>query len=387
MARAPFCIIEQKTDKGRVFVARFVDEKGRIIKTKTFSKARSRTAAARLAEAILREGVIANASNPDALEYLRVFWTRKSDYVQGRALRGVVLSTQYLSITLSVLNKHLAPKIKGKKLLELDADFVEGLVLELSVAGASPRTVNAVLNSVRVPMKYFCKRHRIADPLGVVERLAEHPRERGTLSIAELQKIVALDESPRVKAGVLLAALCGLRLGECCGLMPEDVDRGKAMLTVQHNFVGDELKAPKGSRPGALRIRQVPAPRPVLDSLDLCAKCSPSGARFLLWNDCDPSRPVDPRTLQDGFARILREIGIDTIERKRRNLCYHSLRHTFVSLQRASGVPDFAVMRMAGHSSIDMTERYSHSANIVDFTAAREALEKAVENKAAGGKA
>jgi integrase len=387
MARAPFCIVEQRSGTKRVFVARFVDSKGKVIKTKTFSKAKNRTQAAREAELLLREGVIANASNPDALEYLRVFWTRNSDYVQGRALRGVVLSTQYLSITLSVLNKHLAPRIKGKKLLDLDADFMEGLVLVLSSAGASPRTVNAVLSSVRVTMKYFCKRHRIANPLGVVERLAEHPRERGTLSIAELQKIVALNESPRTKAGVLLAALCGLRLGECCGLMAEDVDRGSAMLTVQHNFVGDELKAPKGSRLGALRIRQVPAPRPVLDALDLCAKYAPSGARFLLWNDRDLYRPADRRTLQDGYVRILKEIGIGEEERKRRNLVFHGLRHTFVSLQRASGVPDFAVMRMAGHSSIDMTERYSHSANIVDFTAAREALEKAVDDKAAGGQA
>jgi hypothetical protein len=51
MARAPFCIVERKTS----------------------------TAAARKAEALLKEGSIANAANPDALEYLRGFWTRESD--------------------------------------------------------------------------------------------------------------------------------------------------------------------------------------------------------------------------------------------------------------------------------------------------------------------
>jgi len=386
MARAPFCIVEQKTDKGRVFVARFVDEKGKVIKTRTFSKARSRTAAARLAEGILREGVIANASNPNALEYFRGFWTRGSDYVRGRALRGVILSDQYLSITLCVLNKHLAPRIKGKRLLDLNADFVERLILDLSGASVKPRTVNTVLDGIRVPMKYFCKRNRVADPLAIVERLAEHPRERGVLSIVELRKIIALNESPRVKAGVLLAALCGLRLGECRGIMPEDIDSASEMLTIRHNAIGDEVKGPKGSRPGSLRVRHVPAPRPVLDVLKLCESLSPSGARFVLWNEHDPLRPIDGTTLQSGFRRILQKIGIDEKARRERNIVFHGLRHTFVTLQRANGIPDFITARMSGHRSVDMLENYSRGVeNVLDFSAAREALEKAVEQKAAGG--
>jgi len=384
MARAPFSIIKRKTTSGHVFIARFYDSAGKIIRTKAFPDAKGRAAAARKAEALLKEGIIANAANPDALEYLRGFWTRSSDYVRGRALRGVVLSDEYLSITLCVLNKHLAPKIKELRLLELSVDFVEELILGLSAAGASPRTVNAVLDGLRTPVKYFCKRNRLADPLASVERLAERPRERGILSIAELQKIITLNESPRVKAGILLAALCGLRLGEVVGLMPEDVDRSSSMLTVQHNYIGGDVKGPKGSRPGSQRIRQVPAPRPVLDALDVCTSLTPPGARFVLWNEKDKSRPIDRKTLQGGFARVLEDIGVGKEERKRRNLVFHGLRHTFVSLQRANGIPDFVTARMSGHRSVEMLETYSRGAdNVLDFTAAREALEKAVELKPA----
>jgi integrase len=384
MARAPFSIIQRKTAAGRVFMARFYDAKGTVVKTKTFPDAKSPAAAARKAEALLNEGIIANAANPDALTYLQGFWTRESDYVRGRALRGVVLSDAYLTITRYVLNKHLAPKIKGKRLLDLDVDCIEALVLDLSAAGASPRTVNGVLNAIRVPMKYFCKRNRLADPLAAVERLADHPRERGVLSIAELQKIIALEESPRVKAGVLLAALCGLRLGEVVGIMPEDIDQATSMLIVQHNYIGAEVRGPKGSRPGSLRIRQVPAPRPVLDALGLCASLAPSGARFVLWNKMDASRPIGRKTLQDGFARILEAIGIKEAERKRRNLVFHGLRHTFVSLQRASGVPDFVTAKMSGHRSVAMLENYSRGAeNVLNFAAAREAMEKTVLGKLA----
>jgi integrase len=242
MARAPFIIFERKTAAGRVFMARFYDTAGKIVETKTFPDAKSESAAARKAEALLKGGIIANAANPDALDYLQKFWTRESDYVRGRALRGIVLAEAHLYNHLCTVNKHLAPKIKGMCLLNLDADFTEAFVLDLSAAGISPRTINGVLNAVRVPMKYFCKRNRLADPLASMERLAERPRERGVLSIPELQAIIELNESPRVKAGVLLAALCGLHLGEVVGLMPEDVDRSTSMLTVQHNYVYRNLK-------------------------------------------------------------------------------------------------------------------------------------------------
>jgi integrase len=384
MARAPFSIVERKTRSGRVFMARFYDPAGGVVRTKTLPGAKSAAAAARKAEALLREGVIANGENPVAIDYLRSFWTRDSDYVRGRALRGVVLSDEYLSINLYILNKHVAPRIKGKRLLDLDAEYMEGLVLALSAGGASPRTINCLLNGIRVPMKVFCKLKHLANPLADFERLTESPRERGVLSVAELQKIMAIkEESPRVLAGILLAALCGLRLGETLGLMPEDVDKAASMLTIRHNYIGRKMKGPKGSRINSLRVRQVPAPRPVLDALEVCAKLAPSGACFVLWNDCDASRPADRKTLQGGLARILKTIGIDEESQKSRNLVFHGLRHTWVSLQRASGVPDFVTAKMSGHRSIKMLDTYSEGAeNVIDFVAAREALEAVMKTKA-----
>jgi hypothetical protein len=127
--------------------------------TQTFPKARIRTAATREAEAIPKEGVISNTANPNALEYLRGLWKRASDYVRGRALRGVVLSDSYLVIKSYTLNKHLAPRIKGMRLLELDADFMERVVLDMSAAGASPRTVIVAdmrMRSVAIPRAQCC---------------------------------------------------------------------------------------------------------------------------------------------------------------------------------------------------------------------------------------
>jgi len=72
----------------------------------------------------------------------------------------------------------------------------------------------------------------------------------------------------------------------------------------------------------------------------------------------------------------LARIGIKEEQRKSRNLVFHGLRHTFVSLSRASGLPDFLVMRMAGHKSASMMENYSHAGNVIDFTATRAKMDE-----------
>jgi integrase len=116
------------------------------------------------------------------------------------------------------------------------------------------------------------------------------------------------------------------------------------------------VKAPKcGSK------RDVPLPAAVLEAVNLCKAAAPAGSRFVLWNDKDKERPADKNALERGFRMILGKIGIDEKARTARNLCFHGLRHSFVSITRATGLPDWVTMRLAGHKTLAMTERYSHS--------------------------
>jgi integrase len=387
LARAPFSIFSRKGSDGRAaYCARFFDDDGSVIKTMVIREAKSPTAAARIAAGKLREGVIAKAKNPDALDFFRKFWTRESDYVRGRALRGIVLSDQYLKISQYLIEKHLSAALKGKRLLEVSPAFLEKTILDLSKKGASPRTINTAVQAIKVPYAHFCKLHRLANPLATIEKVRESYRERGILSAAEVGKIIALEkESPRVVAAVLLGALCGLRLGEVRGLQWEDVDADAGMIHVRHNIV-DEAEGVKGPKWGS--VRYVPAPQPVIEALKLCADTAPEGnLRFILWNEKRADAPILSATIRKGFKRILKKIGIDDAERERRNLQFHGLRHTFVSLSRAGGVPDFVVQRMAGHKTMMMTDRYSHAEGVIDFAAAREAMEKAVGRKKQGRQA
>jgi integrase len=66
-------------------------------------------------------------------------------------------------------------------------------------------------------------------------------------------------------------------------------------------------------------------------------------------------------------------------EQKKRNLTFHSLRHTFITLSRLEGVlSDFEIQAIAGHSTSRMMEHYSHAGKVIEFKAMREKMGKAV---------
>jgi integrase len=65
-------------------------------------------------------------------------------------------------------------------------------------------------------------------------------------------------------------------------------------------------------------------------------------------------------------------------EQKKRNLTFHSLRHSFITLGRLDGISDLEIQAVAGHSTRRMMEHYSHAEKVIDFMAMRDKLDKAV---------
>lgn len=76
-------------------------------------------------------------------------------------------------------------------------------------------------------------------------------------------------------------------------------------------------------------------------------------------------------------------IGISNQSQKDRNLTFHGLRHTYVTLGRLAGISDLEMQALTGHKSIEMINRYSHANQIIDFTLARNRLENALNIKKA----
>jgi len=167
MARAPFSIFKRLNPSGKtVYCARFFDETGAIIKTVVLEGAKSPTGAAKIADKMMKDGVVAQDANPPILDYLKSFWRADSEYVRNKGReRGTPMSAEYLKINSYMVSKHLSAHLKGKRLLDLRVAFIKQVRLAMDSAGASPCTINTAMQALKVPYSHFCYEHGVADQL------------------------------------------------------------------------------------------------------------------------------------------------------------------------------------------------------------------------------
>jgi integrase len=158
-----------------------------------------------------------------------------------------------------------------------------------------------------------------------------------------------------------------MRLGEVRDLHWEDLDRKAGIIHIRHNW--QDLEGVKGPKCGS--VRDVPLPATVYALAEACRK-EAAEPRPLVFGRKD-GKPLCNGWFRLALAAELVSAGVngvlvkedgreavDDSEQKRRNITFHSLRHTFVSLAQAAGVNEFQAQALAGHKRPAMTERYSH---------------------------
>jgi hypothetical protein len=166
MASAPFSIFKRNS-KDRTtgkavlrYVARFFDEDGNVVKTKTL-EATSPTKAALEAKTLLDKGEGTVNADPFVMDFLDAFWKVDSDYARMKVLRGRPLSLKYVEGNAYLINRHLREPLSGIRLRSLNVPRIERIMLDLAAKGANPRTINTVLQALRVPVSDYARKHRI----------------------------------------------------------------------------------------------------------------------------------------------------------------------------------------------------------------------------------
>lgn len=380
-----FTRTSKKTGKTSWY-ARFWDEEAqRFICTRALhvpfaGRRNGRDLAAQAAQVLVTK--MKKESDPLLVEFLTAFWAPGSRYIRSREIVDQKpLSLDYLDHNRRAIQLYIAPYpgFKSLRLSKLKAGIVKDWQLWAMEHGATPRSCNIALQALRVPIRDAVMRGEIpADPLAIVKKVPEHPRERGVLSITEINALIKVDEhDPRIKAAVLLATLGGLRRGEIRGLRWGDIDWAASVLHVRHNTVDQESdKAPKA---GSFRI--IPIHKSVLEELKRLFSIAPlqGDDDFVFFSTSKSKSPITGRTLLDGLHRMLKAIGIDEEERKRRNLNLHAMRHSFITLARNLGMPDISVMALSGHKSPEMLTRYSHGAQVMNYQTTKCQLEQAIK--------
>lgn len=173
---------------------------------------------------------------------------------------------------------------------------------------------------------------------------------REPFTVQEVGLLVA--EAPAEwKTTILLGFYAGLRLGDAVRLDWRSVDFEKGMLT---------FKAQKTGKQETLPIHPMLAAHLGRIAGDTGGKISPALARQSIAGRSGLSRQ---------FLEIVRKAGLDAgaeVEKrtgKRRRFTaktFHSLRHGFVSSMANAGVSKELRMKLAGHTTEAVAEKYTH---------------------------
>lgn len=240
------------------------------------------------------------------------------------------------------LNAHLYPHFKDLKLSEITSMRIERLKAEKLKSGLSVKTVNNILSTLRVCLNTAFEWNELkAMPkikwLKVSDQPFDFLNEEECLALLNAAQTV-------IERDMLLCAMrTGMRRGELLGLEWSSVDFARNKIVVQQSYVEGHLHSTKNNR-----IRYIPMSADLRHVLMQRKKLK--GFVF-----SETEKPVRGIMASKWLYKLCERAEM-------RSIGWHVLRHTFASHLVMKGVPMRAVQMLLGHSSIQMTERYSHLA-------------------------
>lgn len=225
--------------------------------------------------------------------------------------------------------------------------------------GLSPKTVSDVLSVIRRIIFYSNSCGYTSACNGKEFSIKQRAKEMRILNHSEqdrLYRYLTINPNER-NLGILLCLFTGLRLGELCALRWEDISMENGTLYVHQSIQRIQIEGNEEKKTAIVlttpksrySIRTIPIPQNILSIL--MKTDIPHEGYFVT-----SSRRgyLDPRTMENYFHKILKEIGITSVN-------FHVLRHTFATRCVEVGFDIKSLSEILGHANVTITmNRYVH---------------------------
>ncbi|MBF0480710.1 MAG: site-specific integrase [Desulfovibrionaceae bacterium] len=265
----------------------------------------------------------------------------------------------------------VAPTVGSKPLKQVSPLDLERMKKRLAAVGRSARTIQYALALVRQMFNHARKAGLFAgdSPTKQVSKTKVVNQRVRFLSPEEAEQLLATlaEYSQDVHDQALLSLFSGCRWGEVAGLTWGNVDFNSNNLHLLDTKHGQ---------------RSIPMTAKVRDMLTRRQGEAKAHTPEILVFPARTGRP-SPQVSQS-FHHALVKLGFnDGVTDRRQKVCFHTLRHSYASWLVMAGTPLYTVARLLGHSTLSMTERYSHLApdHVREAVANLEAFEKGRSGK------
>lgn len=254
--------------------------------------------------------------------------------------------------------KHILPAFGAIQCCQLTSKNIYAFIEQKLRSGLSPRYVSDIIVLMKSIFRYANREYHIRNIMdGII--LPKCRKSEPTLLNTEQQKrlrsYISANQN-ETTLGIALSLYTGVRIGELCALQWADINIAKRTLTVRKTL--QRVQITNGTKRTKLvitepksssSVREIPIPECLCGMLQKFAGHRDS---YVLSGN---NKPVEPRTMQYRFARILDNADLPSVH-------FHSLRHAFASGCIALGFDVKTLSEILGHSSIELTlNRYVHS--------------------------
>jgi integrase len=247
---------------------------------------------------------------------------------------------------------------EAKQLRDVTPAIAESYLQSLNHGKVASGTFNFMLFVLRYVFRTLKDEARLPDNVWMKARKKTRIAfSRRQLTVDELQRVCASARG-ELKGLFALGLYTGMRLGDCATLKWGEVDLRRNQIRRIPNKVA--------------RRNPVPIVIPIHPALRVMLAELPANERgvYVLPKTASvylgPSKPLVSKSIQQHFKAN----GIETLAKREVGsypvveVGFHSLRHTFVSLCRASNVPLSVVESLVGHSNPAMTQHYTHTSEL-----------------------
>lgn len=299
----------------------------------------------------LAKGEVGIVEKKEPAPTLKGFAERFKDSIKVRSAE----KPQTVSFYLSKLDRLLEfSPLASARLDAIDEALIETYVQHRRET-VSPASVNRELATLRrlLGMAYQWK---VIDRIPVIRKLEGERSRNFVLSRAQENKYLEAAQQPLQDAALLLLDT-GLRAGELVALEKADV----------------HLETTNGAKFGYLRVRSGKS-KNATRAVSLTGRVSAMLKARMTSNDSPWLFPGAGKATDSAFLSTSLDHQHSTVRTALglpKDFVLHSLRHTFLTRLGEAGVNAFTIMRIAGHSSVTVSQKYVHPST--------EAMERAFE--------
>lgn len=292
----------------------------------------------------------------DRFKYYALYWLKKK--------RFEVKESTYCNYV-NLLKNQIGPILGEIKFNELNGEILQYFIYKAQLEnGLGEKTTKDCLGIIKqiimegqedgvIPNFIFSKRklkYKKQELIGEVKKVYTQN---------EYKKIIdeILKKIDNKKLGILLGIYTGMRIGELCALQFKDINFENNTISVTktlqriYNPENDiepskiVISAPKTQS----SIRKIPITK---EMSKILKKLMEDKENYVLTGN---DKYTEPRTFRRYYENFLKKIDIEPIK-------FHSLRHTFASINIENGADIKTISEILGHSDIDTTLKiYTHT--------------------------